>query len=327
MSHSHHSHSGQFCKHAAGTLEEVVLEAIRKGFEMYGLTEHVPRYRAEDLYPEEEDMPLDGLRKQFDAFLTEAHRVKDKYADRITILVGLETEFITQRDMEELGVLLESAGERIEYLVGSVHHVNGIPIDFDEKTFMKSLDSFRPTSVDESSEWQQEHETMEAFLCSYFDSQLELVRRFRPEIIGHFDLCRLYNPSLQFGNYPNALARIKRNVREAVGYGALFELNAAAFRKGWSDAYPGEDVVKVIVLQEGGRFALSDDSHGPQAVGLNYHQVLDYARRVGIKELWRLERRSTARAQNAAGRELVPRQVARPWTEHSFGGPENEPMA
>jgi histidinol-phosphatase (PHP family) len=50
---SHHSHSGQFCKHASGTLEEVVLEAIRKGFRMYGLTEHVPRYRKEDLYPEE----------------------------------------------------------------------------------------------------------------------------------------------------------------------------------------------------------------------------------------------------------------------------------
>ena len=50
---SHHSHSGQFCKHAHGTLEEVVKEAIRKGFNLYGLTEHVPRYRTDDLYPEE----------------------------------------------------------------------------------------------------------------------------------------------------------------------------------------------------------------------------------------------------------------------------------
>lgn len=51
--HSHHSHSGSFCKHAAGTLEEVVLEAIKKGFKVYGLSEHVPRYRERDLYPEE----------------------------------------------------------------------------------------------------------------------------------------------------------------------------------------------------------------------------------------------------------------------------------
>lgn len=53
MPYSHHSHSGQFCRHASGTLEDVVLEAIRQGFEVYGLTEHVPRYRLDDLYPEE----------------------------------------------------------------------------------------------------------------------------------------------------------------------------------------------------------------------------------------------------------------------------------
>jgi histidinol-phosphatase (PHP family) len=53
--HSHHSHSGQFCKHASGSLEDVVREAIQQGFQVYGLTEHVPRYRDVDLYPEEVD--------------------------------------------------------------------------------------------------------------------------------------------------------------------------------------------------------------------------------------------------------------------------------
>jgi HisJ family histidinol phosphate phosphatase len=53
MPHSHHSHSGQFCKHATGSLEDVVKVALNQGFEIYGLTEHAPRYRARDLYPEE----------------------------------------------------------------------------------------------------------------------------------------------------------------------------------------------------------------------------------------------------------------------------------
>jgi histidinol phosphatase-like PHP family hydrolase len=30
-----------------------VLEAIRQGFEVFGLSEHAPRYRIEDLFPEE----------------------------------------------------------------------------------------------------------------------------------------------------------------------------------------------------------------------------------------------------------------------------------
>jgi len=53
MPYSHHSHSGQFCKHATGSLEDVVKEASNQGFEIYGLTEHAPRYRVRDLYPEE----------------------------------------------------------------------------------------------------------------------------------------------------------------------------------------------------------------------------------------------------------------------------------
>ncbi|KAI0633937.1 histidinol phosphate phosphatase H [Trametes polyzona] len=314
MPQSHHSHSGQFCKHAVGALEEVVLEAIRQGFDTYGLTEHVPRYRSEDLYPEEVGVPIESLRAQFDAFLTEAHRLKDKYSDKITLPVGLETEFITETDMDQLDALLAASGDRVEYLVGSVHHVHAIPIDFDKATFERSLGSF---SSGDSSTSLNEHDQMEAFLCSYLDAQYELMRRFRPEIIGHFDLCRLYNPALRFADYPAAFERVRRNVRFAVEYGALFELNAAAFRKGWDAAYPGEDVVQ-IVLEEGGRFALSDDSHGPHAVGLNYHRLPEYARRVGISELWTLERPQTRTHQNAGGRWLVPRKISDPWINHPF---------
>ena len=45
--------AGQFCRHAKGSLEDVVKEAIRQGFSVYGLSEHIPRHRREELYPEE----------------------------------------------------------------------------------------------------------------------------------------------------------------------------------------------------------------------------------------------------------------------------------
>jgi len=51
--HSHHSHSGQFCRHAKDDLEEIILRAIEIGFKTFGLSEHAPRYRLEDLFPEE----------------------------------------------------------------------------------------------------------------------------------------------------------------------------------------------------------------------------------------------------------------------------------
>lgn len=174
--------------------------------------------------------------KQFEGYIDEAHRLKLAYRDEITLLVGLETEYITSSDLDNLEKLLERFGEKIEYIVGSVHHVRGIPIDFDLATFQSCLGSFREET---------EHERMEEFLCAYFDAQYVVLERFRPEIVGHIDLCRLYTPRLLFSDYPKAKERLERNVRFAVEYGAIFEASAAPFRKGWDTAYPGNDVLEV----------------------------------------------------------------------------------
>ncbi|KAJ7120212.1 Polymerase/histidinol phosphatase-like protein [Mycena epipterygia] len=306
MPHSHHSHSGQFCKHAVGSLEEVVLEAIRQGFEVYGLTEHVPRYRTADLYPEEASLTPEELMVQFEDFLVEAHRLKSLYAPQIRLLVGLETDYITALDLEQLDVVLQRHHDRVEYIVGSVHHVNGIPIDFDLVTFRKAVDSIDCT---------EEHTTKEgAFLSAYFDAQYGLLRRFKPEVIGHLDLCRLYNPTLQLSEYPVAWERVRRNILYAIEYGALFEVNASALRKNWSTPYPGADVLEII-LKNGGRLTLSDDSHGPHAVGLNYARLPEYLQRAGVAELWFLEHSETP---NAAGRNVQATKMDRDWATHPF---------
>jgi histidinol-phosphatase (PHP family) len=176
--------------------------------------------------------PADLL-TQFQSYLEEAHRLKKRYASDICILVGIETEFITPLDLDELGALIKASNGLVEYVVGSIHHVNCIPIDFDLPTFRRALHS---------------KASHEAFLCDYFDSQLTLFERLKPEIVGHFDIFRLYTPSLVLSDFPGACERMKRNVLFVIEYGGLFEVNAAAFRKGWDTAYPGKDVVQVILL-------------------------------------------------------------------------------
>ncbi|KAK0743923.1 hypothetical protein B0T18DRAFT_392613 [Schizothecium vesticola] len=61
MAFTMHSHSGEFCPgHAADTLEAIILRAISLGFQTIGLTEHMPRTHANDLYPEEEWIRMGG---------------------------------------------------------------------------------------------------------------------------------------------------------------------------------------------------------------------------------------------------------------------------
>jgi histidinol-phosphatase (PHP family) len=317
MPHSHHSHSGQFCAHAQGSLEDVVQAAIAKGFETYGLSEHVPRAHDADLYPEEVAAALTptALADRFDAFVAEAHRLRDAYAGRIALLVGLETEVIRDDDLGALETLLARHGRMVEYVVGSVHHVGGVPIDFDRPTYERALAAYAsaPSSPSTPST-PDEHATMSAYLCAYFDAQHALLSRIKPEIVGHVDLCRLYTPDLRLQDYPAAWAKLERNVALAVSYGALFEANAAALRKGWPGAYPGADVV-ALILACGGRFALSDDAHGPAAVGLNYSRMHEYLIGVGVRELWYLQR---AHRPNAAGRYVEAVRLETDWAMHSF---------
>ena len=232
--------------------------------------------------------------------MKEAHRLKKLYAPQITLLVGLETEYITDIDLAKIEDLLREHPKEIELLVGSVHHVNSIPIDFDKDTFEGALSGFNSSKE---------------FLHSYLDSQYEVMQRLKPEVIGHFDLCRLYTPSLRLDEHESVWGRVQRNIKFGIGYGALFEINAAAFRKGWGTAYPGREVLQVsmdtsrdctivdelaqYILANKGRITLSDDSHGPQAVGLNYTKMKKYLRANGVKDVWRLRSSSSP---NVAGR-------------------------
>jgi histidinol-phosphatase (PHP family) len=178
-------------------------------------------------------LSLETLAKQFEDFLAEAHRLKSSYASRITLLVGLETEYITSHDLDCLHDLLFRHAREIEYVVGSVHHVNSIPIDFDLATYHTAVSSCS---------------NLDVYLTAYLDAQYDLITRFQPEIIGHIDLCKLYTPDLKLRDHPVAWARLERNVIAAIAYGALFEVNAAAFRKGWDTAYPGLDIISVRTI-------------------------------------------------------------------------------
>jgi histidinol-phosphatase (PHP family) len=171
--------------------------------------------------------------------------LREKYSSKIKILVGLETEYIITLDLDELEETLKRYGDSIEYIVGSLHHIDEIPIDYGKGLFDKAAQ--KVASEGTYSHTSQQQPLLEPLISRYLDRQLELMERFHPEIIGHFDLFRLYYPDYRLSDTetPEAWEKIRRNIQFANGYGALFELNAAAFRKGWDQAYPGREIAEV----------------------------------------------------------------------------------
>lgn len=68
----------------------------------------------------------------------------------------------------------------------------------------------------------------------------------------------------------------------------------------------------------GGRFTLSDDSHGPHRVGEHYTRVRDYLRRIGVHTLWYLTRDKPSEDVVPFERGLYATRVEGDWWEHAF---------
>ncbi|KAJ2380345.1 hypothetical protein H4S02_006731 [Coemansia sp. RSA 2611] len=275
MPFTFHAHSGQFCRHASGDLEGVVLTAISKRMLVLGLSEHIPRSRPQDLYPEESDLTTHDLHQVFSDYVTEARRLRDKYSDQIEILIGAETEYITRATLEEVKQLQTKYS--LDYLVGSLHHIDEMPLDFSQEKYDQIVDRFGGDRA--------------AMFSRYFDQQLELMQELRPAVIGHFDLVRIFHP--QAIEDPLVLAEVRqrasRNIDYAISYGAIFEVNSRAWKKGLRDAYPQRDLLREI-LDKGGRVTLSDDSHGAKDVCMHYDRLLAYLQGLGVHDLHYLSR-------------------------------------
>lgn len=88
---------------------------------------------------------------------------------------------------------------------------------------------------------------LRAFLLAYFDAQYDMLQTHQPEVIGHIDLCLLWTPEIRLGDtsLEGVWDKVVRNVEYGISYGALFEANAAAIRKGWKTSYPNPDILEV----------------------------------------------------------------------------------
>ncbi|KAK7509649.1 polymerase/histidinol phosphatase-like protein [Phyllosticta citriasiana] len=286
MPFSHHSHSGQFCAHAKGTLEEMIQAAVAKGFDTFALTEHMPR-DDEDLYPEEQGQTsAQGLTQLFDDYYREAQRLREKYQSQIHILIGFEAEWIRPSSLARTKALLEQY--RFDLFIGSVHHTHTVPIDFDQPMYVEAR--ARSSGTDEG------------LFEFYYDAQYNMLQALRPPMVGHFDLIRLLSdePNRDPRTWDTIWAKMLRNLEYIADYGGLLEINTAGLRKGLAEPYPSASLCRIF-LQRGGRFTLSDDSHQVGHVGTNYHKLPGFLESAGIQEVYRFVKAAETRDERFPG--------------------------
>lgn len=271
----HGGHSGQFCRHAKGTLDEVLARAHAVGFSTFGLSEHAPRYRARDLFPDEADLQPADLVATFARYVEEADRQRRAWAGRMEVLVGFESEVVP----EDWGPIMRQlrADARIDYVVGSVHTVGGECID---------LSAERTAALAEALGGR------EALQRAYFDELTAMIEAFRPDVIGHLDLIRKFDGAAPAFS-PTIWPHIERALEAARAAGAALDVNASPARRGMGPVYPLPAILARAHAM-GVPVTLGDDSHGPADVGVGLEAALAAVAAAGYREVHYLTRAPSA---------------------------------
>ena len=285
----HGGHSGSFCRHAKDELAAVIETAIERGFTHYGLSEHCPRYRAQDLYPEERDISPAVLATEFDAYVAPAFELRERYEGRIQLVIGFETERLPPGQWAARMKALRASAP-FEYMVGSVHDVDETYVDYSPEVTARLADQLGGR---------------DALHARYFDAVADMVDMLRPEVVGHIDLVRKFDGAgASFS--PAAQPHIERALEAVAAHGAVLDVNCGAHRRGLSPVYPLPPILE-RARRMGIAVTLGDDSHGVSSVGIGLDACLEAIAAAGYSEVSYL-----ARSAGATTWQRAPLSAVRP---------------
>ena len=108
--YNYHTHTSR-CGHANGLDEEYVLSAIKSGIKYLGFSDHI-------ILPEGYVQPgIRGNPELLEDYLTSLSKLKEKYKDKVDILIGFEAEYYPQM----INYYKELLNGRIDYLILGQH--------------------------------------------------------------------------------------------------------------------------------------------------------------------------------------------------------------
>ena len=252
-----HTHS-VFCD-GMNTPEEIVQEAITRGFDSLGFSMH--SYVACSKIGS-----LDAL----ESYKAEILRLKDVYRDKIQVFLGIEYDIFSEHS--PLGY---------EYTIASVHCLerNGVVFDFDKglaQTLQYISDYFSGSGME--------------FAKCYYETVATIPQYGNFDILGHFDLITKNNEQ---GNFLDTTsAKYLQYAFDAIhalrGKIPLFEVNTGCIGRGYRRiAYPQKELLREF-KECGFGAVITSDCHTKELLDCNFENAKDLLRSVGYSSIYML---------------------------------------
>ncbi len=263
---SYHTHTNGIYD-GKNTIDEMIAAAEEKGFESYGISNHLmchpnaPTYNP--MFLHDYDKALLQYQRTIDEIRTIAARHK------IQVRVGFEVDYFMDSNWRHAFEKMRPQLE-VDYLIGAVH-------------FLQSEDG---THIHGLYDTTRTVEQTKLFLSSYWQALKQAIQSGYFNWIAHMDLLKYFDLA-QSSDWEHEL-----EVVELLAHHRLpTELNTNAMRRGLGEFYPADNVLMELNRQ-GVYLLISDDAHRVQDLGADFERAeellksIQYKNRVGMDDFF-----------------------------------------
>jgi len=258
--HMHSKHSGD----STAPMEDMIERAIRLGLDTICFTEH------NDFdYPDTAQESGSVFLLNTDSYLYELIRLKEKYADRIRVLFGIELG-LQPECVRKNAVLAKSYD--FDFIIASSHICNG-------------KDPYYPAFF--------EGRTEEEAYREYFESILTNIKKFNNfDVYGHLDYVVRYGPNkdnnYSYEKYQDIIDPILSTLLE---HEKGLELNTGAMRHDLKDFNPCMAILKRYRELGGEIITIGSDAHNPDSMAIYFDRAAEVLKSCGFRYYCVFEKR------------------------------------
>lgn len=232
--------------------EDNILAAIDRNIQVLAFTDHVDRV----------DNALDYV-FDFDAYIKELNDLRERYKDKIDILIGCEMGL--NPDMNRV-IEPALADDRFDFFIGSMHTLDNQDV---ASTIRRMTGDFLD------------------YYLHYYEEMFNAVESTKGfHVLGHMDYVDRYltDKSMipKFVRYRDIVAAVLESV---IQKNIVVEYNTGGFFRGLPYGNPKDDILKLYRDLGGERICLSSDAHFPAHIGRGFSEAREHLKALGFQHL------------------------------------------
>ena len=259
--HLHSSFSGD----SDTPMEEMILKGIEFGLTRMCFTEH------HDLdYPVTESTPEGFFELNPDSYLYDFLKLKEKYADRISLCFGVELGM--QPHLAQRNAAFAKAHD-YDFIIASSHICNG------RDPYYPAFFAKRPAQ--------------DAFR-EYFESILDNLHAYSNfDVYGHLDYVVRYSPTKEQGySYEIFSELFDQILTRLIHMEKGIEINTSSLAKGLQEPNPCRSIIKRYKELGGEIITTGSDAHDPGQIAHAFDRAADILKDCGFRYYTTFEKRS-----------------------------------